>query len=98
MSTCLPVVQDLNRSDRVHIAWDTTGLSNGTDQAFASLNGGPRLSLDIGTNVVTGFFAGPDYPSPSPAHVVAATSWVDVIVVTPTETLTFPGGFIRLRP
>jgi hypothetical protein len=98
MTYCAPQVQDLNRTDRVHIAWDTTGVTDGVDQVYASIEGGPRLPLDIGTNVVTGLFAGPDYPSPAPAHVVTTTSWVDLIVVTPTETLTFPGGFIRLRP
>lgn len=96
MPSCPARVTDLNRHDRTHIAWDTTGLDPETDTAFVSIEGGPRRPLTVGTGQVVGYFAGPDYASPGSAIVVPQTSWVEVVVVTETETLTFPGGFIRL--
>lgn len=97
MTTCLPTVTDLNRADRVHISWDTTGVPSDA-QAWVRLDHGPRIALSVGTDVVVGYFAGPAYPSPAPATVIPHTSYAQIIIVTTTETLTFPGGFIRLTP
>lgn len=98
MTTCLPTVTELGRGDRAHITWDTTGIDPDTDQAYVRVEGGPRLPLTVGVNQVVGYFAGPAYPIPAPAIVIPETSYVEVVVVTATETLSFPGGFVRLTP
>lgn len=97
MTACLPTVTDLGRADRVHISWDTTGVPSDA-QAWVRLDHGSRIALSVGTDVVVGYFAGPDYPSPAPATVIPSTVYATIIIVTATETLSFPGGFIRLVP
>jgi hypothetical protein len=97
MTTCEPRVTELPRADRLHIAWDTTGITD-SDTAEASLENGPWLPLTIGTDKVVGYFAGPDFPTPGSAVVITRTSWARLRITTSTERLTFDGGFIQLVP
>lgn len=96
---CQPQVVDLCRACRIHISWPVTGLDN-TSQAEVQIEGGPWLPLSIAADysTVIGYFAGPAYPNPQLAVVIPQTSYTRVRIVTTTETLTFPGGFIRLVP
>lgn len=99
MTTCAPTVVDLCRACRLHISWPVTGV-DGTTQALASLEGGAWIPLNVAADfkTVIGYFAGPDYAVPGAAAVVTRTSYVTVRIITGTEQLDFPGGFVRLIP
>jgi len=87
----------LNRADRSTISWPVTGVAD-TDSADVSLENGPWWPLEIGPGTVTGYFAGPDYASPSPAHVVPVTSHARIRISNADISETFDGGFIQLVP
>jgi len=98
MATCSsPGYTKLHRRDRIFVRWPVTGVSD-TDAADVSLEGGPWWPLAIGTNEVVGHFAGPDFPSPSPAHAVAVTSHAEIRISNGDISETFDGGFIQLVP
>lgn len=94
---CSPQVVGLCRDCREHISWPISGVDN-TAQVFAQLDDGPWYPLVMSADLRTaiGYFAGPGLQQPGAAVVVARTSWVRIQVVTASEVLTFPGGFIRL--
>jgi hypothetical protein len=87
----------LGRKDRTTREWPVTGVAD-TDSADVSLEGGPWWPLEVGIDVVTGYFAGPDHPSPSPAHVVPVTSHAEIRISNGQISETFDGGFIQLVP
>jgi hypothetical protein len=98
MTDCMPQVVDLCRTCRLHVSWPVTGVG-GTDVADASLDGGVTwvpLTLAGDQATVIGYFAGPGYSPAGAAAVVPKTSHVTIRIITVTETLTFPGGFIRI--
>lgn len=98
-TSCTPQIVDLCRACRIHVSWPVTGLDN-TSQAEVQVESGLWQPLTVAGDYATaiGYFAGPAYANPQSAIVVAQTSYLRVRVTTPTEVLTFPGGFIRLTP
>lgn len=97
MATCKPGYTTLNRKDRAYVTWPVTGVAD-TDSADVSLEGGPWWPLAVGTGVVQGYFAGPDFPAPGSAHPVAVTSHAEIRISNATISETFDGGFIQLVP
>lgn len=87
----------LNRRDRIFVSWPVTGVSD-TDSADISLEDGPWWPMAIGTGEVIAHLAGPDFPSPSPAHAVPVTSHAEIRISNADITETFDGGFIQLVP
>jgi len=98
MATCTaPGYRTLGRKDRVTISWPVTGVAD-TDSADVSLEGGPWWPLEVNPGVVTGYFAGPDYPVPGSAHAVPVTSHAQIRISNAEISETFDGGFIQLVP
>jgi hypothetical protein len=87
----------LGRKDRDYISWPVTGVAL-TDAADVSLEGGPWWPLAVGTGEVVGYFAGPDFPVPGVAHVVATTSHAEIRISNAVISVTFDGGFVQLVP
>lgn len=100
MSECtvLPVVFDLGRSDRLDISWPIDGESDSAAASVELEGNGTWLPLTISGGYATGYFAGPAFTTPSPAHVVPVTSHALVKVVDGRITVIRDGGFIRLVP
>lgn len=100
MATCAALAATLGRADRDFISWPTTGIApGGSFTVSVELeDSGSWWPLDIGTNEVVGYFAGPDFPSPGGAHVVTETSHCKLRVVSDLISVTLDGGFIQLVP
>jgi hypothetical protein len=92
---CRQATWRLRRADRDYIGWPVTGVPLDA-QALVSLEGGAWTALVVGTDVVTGYFAGPDFVNPAPALVVPATSHVEMRIITGGVSVTFDGGYIQL--
>jgi hypothetical protein len=98
MSVCVTLdVVDLGRAERRYIDWPITGQSADAVASVEVEGDGAWHPGAIGNGYVTGYFAGPDFVSPSPATVVAATSHVRIRIVDGPVTTINDGGFIRLR-
>jgi hypothetical protein len=98
MSQCMTKgVVDLGRADRIDISWPVDGISGSATAAVELDESGTWWALIIADGLATGYFAGPDYPSPSPAHVVATTSHARLKIIDGRVTVVQDGGFIRLR-
>lgn len=89
-----------DRDDRDYITWGSTGLSSDATATAELEESGTWLPLTVNheTGDLTGFFAGPDHPSPAPAHVVPATSHVVIRVMDGLVRRDLDGGFIHLVP
>lgn len=85
--------------DRDYVVWGSTGL---TDAAVVTgrLEAGDWFPLDYNTETgeITGYFARAEHQSPGSAHIVSATSHVDIHIVDDGVDRTVDGGFIRLVP
>lgn len=101
MRTCGPTRWvAFERHDRDYITWGSTGLSNDATASVELENSGVwwPLTVNHATGELTAFFAGPDHPSPNPAHVVPATSHVNIKVNDGLVQRYLDGGFIHLVP
>ena len=89
----------LRRSDRDYISWPVTGLQSNAS-AYVELEGdGTWHPLLVGTDEVIGYFAGPGFPDPLTALVLAGVSHCEVRIVTGGVTsVTLDGGFIEVIP
>lgn len=89
-----------DRTDRDYVTWSSSGLS-GAATASAELEEDGvlhPLTINVDTGDLTGYFAGPDFPSPAPAVVFTTTSHVEVHVIDSGVHRTLDGGFLRLLP
>lgn len=87
----------LGRADRDYISWPVSGVAS-TDSADIQVEAGPWWPMAVGDGLVSAYFAGPDFASPDPAHVIAATSHTKIRISNASISITFDGGFIQLIP
>lgn len=98
MSACVTsVVVDLGRGDRFDISWPIDGASDSAVAEVELEESGTWWQLTIADGFATGYFAGPDFASPAPAHVVPATSHAMIRVTDGRTTVLRDGGFIRVN-
>ena len=98
MATCTDrAFVTLGRADRTTISWPVTGVAD-TDSADVQLEAGVWWPLEVGVGVVTGYFAGPDFVNPDPAHAVPVTSHANIRISNAEISEPFDGGFIQLVP
>lgn len=99
--TCGPTLWvEFDRDDRDYIEWGSTGLSSAATAAAELENSGVwhNLTVDHQTGTLTGYFAGPNFPSPAPATVITGTSHVVIRITDGGIRRDIDGGFIRLVP
>lgn len=89
-----------DRTDRDYVTWSTVGLSGAATASAELENSGTLIPLTVNatTGDLTGYFSGPNHPSPSPAVVVTVTSHVELHISDGGVQRTLDGGFIRLLP
>jgi hypothetical protein len=97
VTTCRPTWAELGRADRRFITWPVENMPQGAT-ATVSLEAGAAWALQVSPTSVTGYFAGPDFTNPTPAHVVPVTSHAEIRIVTTDTSETFDGGYIQLVP
>lgn len=97
--TCVPVNATLSREGRDFIRWPISGLRVAGDFTVdVSVEGGPWWVLTVEDDAAVGYFAGPDYVNPSPAHVVTETSYCKLRLTSPQIRVMVDGGFILIAP
>jgi hypothetical protein len=97
--TCVPVNATLSRAGRDFVRWPISGLVAGGDfTADVSVEGGPWWVLTVDDGEAVGYFAGPDYVNPAPAHVITQTSYCVLRLSSVQVTVIIPGGFILIAP
>lgn len=97
MTACATAkVVDLGRADRFDINWPIPGVADTASASVELEESGTWWTLIVAAGLATGYFAGPDFISPSPAHVVTATSHVKIKIIDGRRTEVRDGGFIRL--
>lgn len=89
---------EFKRKDRDFVTWGSQGLSEDAVASFQIEGTGPLypLEFDPATGVLAGYFAGPDFGTPGPAHVITQTVHIDIYVTDGDVTRWLDGGFIRL--
>jgi hypothetical protein len=94
------IATDLNRAGRINITWDARGISDTASAAIEIEGDGVwhPLEIELIPGQLVGYFAGPDFPSPSPAVVITHTSWCRIRIIDGGSTVFRDGGFIRLIP
>jgi hypothetical protein len=82
------------------ISWGSQGLSDTATAAVELENSGTwwDLVIDPVSGELTGYFAGPDQPSPGSAHVIPVTSHATVKITESGVERYLDGGFIHLIP
>lgn len=96
--TVAPTVFDLGRAERLDISWPIDGQSDTATAEVELEESGTWWALTIAGGFATGYFAGPQYSTPAPAHIVPKTSHALIKVTDGRITVIRDAGFIRLVP
>lgn len=99
--TCGPTMWvEFDRDDRDWVEWHSSGLTEDATAVAELENSGTWLALtvDSATGTISGYFAGPNFPIPAPAHVIPTTSHVTLRITDGGIRRDIDGGFIRLVP
>ncbi len=97
MSVCEPLeVVDLGRFDRIFIEWPIGGVSESASASIQLEGTGQWHPLVIADGWASGFFAGPNFPNPSPAIGVPATAHTVLRIVDGLIQVDRDGGIIRV--
>lgn len=87
---------NLNRRDRIYIGWPILEAPEGATWTILIEGDAIWHSLTVQDEEAIGWFAGPDFPTPDGAIVVANTAHCELRCTAGNMQVTVDGGFIQL--